>query len=72
MGKRASRWGEQRPSTDLNTVDVIIDHERKHALDLISKLPPSDAEAVLRAWPRGAKLLECGSSDSERADNAPN
>lgn len=60
--------------TDLNTVDVIIDHERKHALDLIAKMEPSDAEAVRRAFPRGAKLLERGSSDSrpERDDNRPN
>jgi hypothetical protein len=44
--------------TDLNAADVIIEHERQVAHDLIAKLEPSDVDAVLRAWPRGAKLLQ--------------
>ena len=59
---------------DLNTVDVIIEHERRHARDLIAKLGPSDAHVVLHAWPRGAKLLEGDSSDSrsQRDETRPN
>ena len=34
------------------------------ARGLIAKLEPSEAQGVLRAWPRGARLLEGGSSDS--------
>lgn len=66
LGKSLSR-------PDLNTVDAIIEHERKHALDLIATLGPNDAAAVLRAWPRGAKLLERARSDarSKQDGNTP-
>jgi len=59
---------------DLNAGDFFIEREREMGRDLIAKLEPSDAEAVLREWPRGAKLLERGSHDSrsKRADNSPN
>ena len=60
--------------TDLNAGDFLIERERELGRGLIAKLEPSDAEAVLRAWPRGAKLLERGSSDSRAkgCDNRPN
>jgi len=60
--------------TDLNAGDFFIEREREIARGLIAKLEPSDAEAVLRVWPRGAKVLERGSSDSrsKRGDNRPN
>lgn len=60
--------------TDLNVGDFFLERERGMARDLIAKLQPSEAEGVLRAWPRGARLLAGGSSDwgSKRDDNRPN
>lgn len=43
--------------TDLNAPECVIEDVRRTARDRMAKLPPSDADAVLRAWPRGAKLL---------------
>lgn len=43
--------------TDLNAAECVIEHVRQTARDRMAKLPPSDVDAVLRAWPRAAKLL---------------
>ncbi len=53
--------------TDLDATEVVLEHERRLARSLIAKLEAGDAHAVLRAWPRGAKLLERGSSEVRRS-----
>jgi hypothetical protein len=45
--------------TDLNAPDCVIEDVRRTARDRMAKLSPGDADAVLRAWPRAAKLLAC-------------
>ena len=60
--------------TDLNAADFLIECERQVALKLIAKLEPNDLDAVLRAWPRSAKLLEGDLTGwrSKPSDHGPN
>jgi hypothetical protein len=53
--------------TDMNAADVVVEQERRIARGLIGKLEGSDAKAVMRAWPRGARLLARGSSEVRRS-----
>lgn len=53
--------------TNVNAADVFIENERRVARGLIGKLEAGDAHAVLYAWPRGAKVLEGGSSEVRRS-----
>jgi hypothetical protein len=50
-----------------------LEQERQVARRLIATLAPDDVDAVLRAWPRGARLLELGSAGpcSERDAEVP-
>lgn len=43
--------------TDLDAPESVMEYVRQTARERMAKLSPSDADAVLRAWPRGAKLL---------------
>jgi hypothetical protein len=60
--------------TDLNAAEFFIDRERRQACGLITVMRASDVDAVLRAWPRGAKLLEGDSPDLpwKPSDHGPN
>lgn len=51
---------------DLHAAESLMDHERQVARRLMTKLLPSDADAVLRAWPRGAMLLDGPTASGHR------
>jgi hypothetical protein len=61
--------------TDLRAPIEILQHERRLARERIAKLEPSDAEAVLSAWPRAARLLarhSAASPDPKCGSEKPN
>jgi hypothetical protein len=60
--------------TELDAPAIILEHEHKLAHSTMAKLDPSDAQAVLRAWPRAARLLEraAGEASPKRGSAKPN
>lgn len=51
---------------DLQAPDPIVENERALVRKAIAELDAGDAQAVLRAWPRAARLLERGAAASSK------
>jgi hypothetical protein len=58
MRRLSERLARLERLVSLDAPETIVDMERKLVRDAIAELQPSDARAVLAAWPRGARLFE--------------
>ncbi|MGH7295187.1 MAG: hypothetical protein ACRELB_09650, partial [Polyangiaceae bacterium] len=57
---------------DLAAPEPIVEDSRRMVRDAIAELPAADAEAVLRAWPRAAKMLGGSGPAQQRPEERPN
>ena len=58
MRRLAQRLSRLERLVGLDAPETIVDYERKLVRDAIAELDPSDAKAVLAAWPLAAGYLE--------------
>jgi hypothetical protein len=73
MGKLAKRLSRLGRLVEVDAPEIIIENEHRMIRDAIAELDSSDADAVLRAWPAQAKLLEdAGAKPKTTRRNEPN
>jgi hypothetical protein len=72
MGRLARRLGQLEHLVDIGAPEPIIEDSRRIVRDAIAELAPADAEAVLRAWPRAAKMAETNRTTRTRPEDRPN
>ncbi len=75
MKRLAQRLSHLERFVDLHAPEPILEHAQKLVRDAIAELDPSDARAVLAAWPRAARFharAEQGGNRNKSGTDKPN